>query len=112
MARINARISADRLLPKWDSNRSCACDHAISAAYRRFSPARVKRNTLARRSDTLSRFDNPFCNLNHDVDVLTLIKVGTANPTPRPIGSMPKSRGEKARLKTGHDGPPDLSESE
>jgi hypothetical protein len=51
--RRRASRRAYRLLPKLDSNRSHARDHALSAACRRFSPALVKRNTLARRSDVL-----------------------------------------------------------
>jgi hypothetical protein len=49
--RNNARSSVARFVPKLLSNCACACAHALSPAWTRFSPALVNRSALARRSD-------------------------------------------------------------
>src|SRR5215471_21066610 len=51
--RSNARSCAARFVPKLVSNCACACDHALSAACKRFSPALVRWSSLARRSDAI-----------------------------------------------------------
>src|SRR5262249_23012547 len=50
-ARSSLRSSAARPAPNTASNRACACDQLPRPSFRRFSPASVRRSSLARRSD-------------------------------------------------------------